>query len=125
MTSTICDGANFLRHTLLRTSPLLTCRVLIEDLILSDHMIFGEILVQRPLARETLHLPSQLTDKDFEYMRLKAKHHFDEIMHVLRNMPQALLLIIRYVLVLFQSSVQKLLWEDLRSALVVTAVEPV
>ena len=66
--------------------------------------------MQRPLARETLHLPSQLTDKDFEYMRLKAKHHFDEIMAVLRNMPQALLLIIRYVPVslLFQSSVQNL-----------------
>ncbi|KAI0217908.1 putative aarF domain-containing protein kinase 5 [Lamellibrachia satsuma] len=58
-------------------------------------LIFSEILVQRPLARDTLHLPSQLTEKDFEYMTKKAKHHFDEIMAVLRTMPQAMLLIIR------------------------------
>ena len=42
-------------------------------------------------------MPSQLTAKDFEYMSERAKEHFDEIIDVLRNMPQAMLLIIRYV----------------------------
>ena len=42
-------------------------------------------------------MPSQLTTKDFEYMNEQAKEHFDEIIDVLRNMPQAMLLIIRYV----------------------------
>lgn len=57
--------------------------------------VFCEILIQRPLARDTLHLPSKLTEKDLEHMRQKALNHFDIIMQVLKEMPRQLLLIIR------------------------------
>ena len=62
--------------------------------------VFCEILIQRPLARETIHLPSKLTEKDLEYMRQRAANHFDIIMQVLKEMPRQLLLIIRYYILL-------------------------
>jgi len=61
----------------------------------SDHQVFCEILVQRPVARSTIHLPSRLTAADLEYMRVMAQQHFDKIMSVLKQMPRPMLLIIR------------------------------
>jgi len=60
-----------------------------------DHRIFCEILVQRPVARSTIYLPSQMTAEDLEYMRVMAQQHFDKIMAVLKDMPRPMLLIIR------------------------------
>jgi len=61
----------------------------------SDHQIFCEILVQRPVARSTIYLPSRMTAEDLEYMRVMAQQHFDKIMAVLKDMPRPMLLIIR------------------------------
>ena len=60
-----------------------------------DYQIFCEILVQRPVARSTIHLPSVMTASDLEYMRVMAQQHFDKIMAVLKDMPRPMLLIIR------------------------------
>ena len=64
---------------------------------ISDNEIFCEILVQRPIARMSMHLPSKMTEKDIEHMKIQAKEHFDKIMVVLKDMPKPLLLMIRYV----------------------------
>jgi len=60
-----------------------------------DYQIFCEILVQRPVARSTIYLPSRMTAADLEYMRVMAQQHFDKIMAVLKGMPRPMLLIIR------------------------------
>ena len=65
--------------------------------------VFCEILIQRPLARDTLHLPSMLTEKELEHMRQKAANHFDIIMQCLKEMPRQLLLIIRYLIMLINA----------------------
>lgn len=61
----------------------------------TDYKIFCEILLQRPVVRSTVHLPSRMTEKDLEYMRVMAQQHFDKIMAVLKHMPRPMLLIIR------------------------------
>lgn len=66
-----------------------------SQLGVTDYMIFCEILLQRPVMRTTVHLPSQMTAKDLEYMRVMAQQHFDKIMAVLKEMPRPMLLIIR------------------------------
>lgn len=71
-----------------------------SNIFLDKTDVFCEILVQRPLTRETLHLPSKLTEQDLEHMRKRALHHFDIIMQVLKEMPRQLLLIIRYTVLL-------------------------
>jgi len=62
----------------------------------ADYQVFCEILVQRPVARSTIYLPSRMTAQDLEYMRVMAQQHFDRIMAVLKDMPRPMLLIIRY-----------------------------
>ena len=64
---------------------------------ISDSAIFCEIIVQRPITRMSMHLPSKMTEKDIEHMKVQAKEHFDKIMVVLKEMPKPLLLMIRYV----------------------------
>ncbi|KAK2149688.1 hypothetical protein LSH36_442g03031 [Paralvinella palmiformis] len=49
----------------------------------------------RPIARMSMHLPSKMTEKDIEHMKIQAKEHFDKIMVVLKDMPKPLLLMIR------------------------------
>ncbi|CAC5395545.1 ADCK [Mytilus coruscus] len=66
-----------------------------KELGVDDYHVLGEIIVQRPIQRETLHLPNKLSDEDLEYIRLRAQQHFDSIMIVLKEMPRSLLLIIR------------------------------
>ena len=66
------------------------------QLSLDKTEIFCEILVQRPITRDTFHLPSRLTEKELEQIRIRAAEHFDLIMQVLKEMPRQLLLIIRY-----------------------------
>jgi len=62
---------------------------------LSDYQVFCEILVQRPVTRSTIYLPSRMTAADLEYMQVMAQQHFDKIMAVLKDMPRPMLLIIR------------------------------
>jgi hypothetical protein len=66
--------------------------------VVSDHLVFCEILVQRPIGRPTMHLPSRMTDADLAYMAHMAQQRFDQIMDVLKHMPTPLLLIIRWVM---------------------------
>ena len=61
-----------------------------------DYAVFCEILVQRPIQRQTLHLPSRMTAEDLTHMRVMAQQHFDQIMAVLKDMPRCLLLVIRW-----------------------------
>ena len=63
----------------------------------TDYNVFGEILVQRPIKRQTIHLPNKMTDEDLEYIRITAQNHFDTIMNVLKHMPRSLLLVVRLV----------------------------
>nr|KAI8763515.1 hypothetical protein BgiMline_006451 [Biomphalaria glabrata] len=60
-----------------------------------DAELFCEILVQRPIKRRTVFLPTAMTSSDIEYMQEMASKHFDKIMVVLREMPSNLLLVIR------------------------------
>ncbi|XP_074644824.1 putative aarF domain-containing protein kinase 5 isoform X2 [Tubulanus polymorphus] len=66
-----------------------------KQLGVDDYHIFAEVIVQRPIKRDTLRLPSQMTDEDLKYMRTAVQHHFDEIVVVLRDMPKPMLLFIR------------------------------
>ena len=61
-----------------------------------DFRLFCEILVQRPIQRPTLFLPSSMTEADLAHMRVMAQQHFDQIMAVLKDMPRCLLLVIRW-----------------------------
>ncbi|XP_060065655.1 uncharacterized aarF domain-containing protein kinase 5-like isoform X2 [Ylistrum balloti] len=65
------------------------------ELGVEDHVIFGEILLQRPVLRRSFHLPNRMTDKDLEHMRIMAQKHFDKIMAVLKDMPRTMLLLVR------------------------------
>ncbi|XP_025114972.1 uncharacterized aarF domain-containing protein kinase 5-like isoform X2 [Pomacea canaliculata] len=65
------------------------------DLGVKDYRLFCEILVQRPIKRHTVYLPSRMTESDLAYMRKMAQDHFDQIMKVLKDMPRCLLLVIR------------------------------
>ena len=72
-----------------------TALQMIDCNVCSDHQVFCEILVQRPVSRSTIYLPSRMTARDLEYMRVMAQQHFDKIMAVLKDMPRPMLLIIR------------------------------
>ena len=65
--------------------------------LLTDHSIFCEILVQRPISRSGLRLPSRMSADDINYMKNMAQNHFDQIMEVLKDMPRPMLLLIRYL----------------------------
>ncbi|CAH1797749.1 unnamed protein product [Owenia fusiformis] len=66
-----------------------------NDLGVEDFFVFCEILVQRPIARTSFHLPSRMTEEDLEYMAKMAAQRFDKIMIVLKEMPRPMLLMIR------------------------------
>ncbi|XP_014787605.1 uncharacterized aarF domain-containing protein kinase 5 [Octopus bimaculoides] len=61
----------------------------------SNHAVFCEILVQRPVVRNSIRLPSRMTPEDIDEMKTNVVHHFDEIMQVLKEMPCTLILVIR------------------------------
>ncbi|KAH8862530.1 putative aarF domain-containing protein kinase 5 [Schistosoma japonicum] len=62
-----------------------------------DWSTFGEIILQRPWRRQTIRLPSQLSEADKAYLRATAMEHFDRVMSVLEQMPRPMLLFIRQV----------------------------
>ncbi|KAH8019097.1 hypothetical protein HPB51_016735 [Rhipicephalus microplus] len=61
----------------------------------NDYPIFCEILMQRPLKRQTLHLRNQLSSEDVAYMRTMVQDHFDEVMDCIRSLPRPMLLVFR------------------------------
>lgn len=63
---------------------------------LSDYYVFAEMLMQRPIERETLLLPMALTKADVIYMQNMAAQQMDRIMAALKSMPRSLLLVFRY-----------------------------
>lgn len=61
----------------------------------SNYAAFCEILVQRPVTRESVKLPARLTPEEMEKMKNHVVNHFDEIMQVLKEMPRTMILVIR------------------------------
>ncbi|CAL8100513.1 unnamed protein product [Calicophoron daubneyi] len=66
-----------------------------EALGVKDWSTFGEVILQKPWHRITLHIPAHITDADRAYMRKSAAERFDRIMSVLQQMPRPMLLFIR------------------------------
>ncbi|XP_037502032.1 uncharacterized aarF domain-containing protein kinase 5 isoform X1 [Rhipicephalus sanguineus] len=67
------------------------------ELGVSNYPIFCEILMQRPLKRQTLHLRNQLSSEDVAYMRTMVQNHFDEVMDCIRSLPRPMLLVFRNI----------------------------
>jgi len=57
--------------------------------------LFCEILLMRPLKRDTFVLPLRMSKEDVAYMGKMASEHFDGIMEAIKSMPRAMLLIFR------------------------------
>ncbi|KAF7261403.1 hypothetical protein EG68_01430 [Paragonimus skrjabini miyazakii] len=66
-----------------------------SQLGVKDWSTFGEVLLQKPWRRRTLHLSAQLTEADRAYLRATAAAHFDRVMSVLQEVPRPMLLFIR------------------------------
>lgn len=66
------------------------------NLFVSDAFLFAEILMQRPLKLHKYQLKLSLSDEDMKYMTAMARERFDKITLALRQMPNNLLLVIRY-----------------------------
>ncbi|XP_060538156.1 uncharacterized aarF domain-containing protein kinase 5 isoform X1 [Pantherophis guttatus] len=62
-----------------------------------DYFLFCEMLLQRPINMAELALSNVMTQEETAYMRDMAKHHFDCIMRVLRNLPRSMLLVFRNI----------------------------
>lgn len=73
---------------------------------LIEYVLFAEMLLQRPLVKQSLISWSslnQLSDQDLQYMQDQAAQRFDKIMANLQSMPRAMVLTIRYKVVLVGS----------------------
>ncbi|KFM76572.1 putative aarF domain-containing protein kinase 5, partial [Stegodyphus mimosarum] len=68
-----------------------------SQLGVKDYYLFCEILMQRPLNRNQLHIPNRLTDEEAKYMKKMAQEHFDSIMVVIRSLPLPMLLVFRNI----------------------------
>uniref|UniRef100_A0A8D2LQZ2 AarF domain containing kinase 5 n=1 Tax=Varanus komodoensis TaxID=61221 RepID=A0A8D2LQZ2_VARKO len=62
-----------------------------------DYFLFCELLLQRPINMAELALSNILTQEEAAYMQDMAKHHFDRIMRVLKDLPRSMLLVFRNV----------------------------
>ncbi|XP_075529567.1 aarF domain containing kinase 5 isoform X2 [Dermacentor variabilis] len=67
------------------------------ELGVANYPIFCEILMQRPLQRQTFRLRNQLSSEDVAYMRTMVQNHFDEVMDCIRSLPRPMLLIFRNI----------------------------
>lgn len=65
------------------------------ELGVTNYPIFCEILMQRPLQRQTFRLRNQLSSEEVAYMRTMVQNHFDEVMDCIRSLPRPMLLIFR------------------------------
>ncbi|XP_039186097.1 uncharacterized aarF domain-containing protein kinase 5 isoform X2 [Crotalus tigris] len=62
-----------------------------------DYFLFCEMLLQRPINMAELAMSNVLNPAESAYMRDMAKHHFDCIMRVLRDLPRSMLLVFRNI----------------------------
>ncbi|XP_032079283.1 uncharacterized aarF domain-containing protein kinase 5 isoform X2 [Thamnophis elegans] len=62
-----------------------------------DYLVFCEMLLQRPINMAELVLSNVLTAEETAYMRDMAKHRFDCVMRVLRDLPRSMLLVFRNI----------------------------
>lgn len=67
------------------------------ELGVTNYPIFCEILMQRPLQRQTFRLRNQLSSEEVAYMRTMVQNHFDEVMDCIRSLPRPMLLIFRNI----------------------------
>ncbi|XP_025915350.1 uncharacterized aarF domain-containing protein kinase 5, partial [Apteryx rowi] len=67
------------------------------ELGVKDYFLFCEILMQRPIHMGQLALANVLTREETAYMQDMAKHHFERIMRVLRDLPRPMLLVFRNI----------------------------
>uniref|UniRef100_A0A023GFI0 ABC1 atypical kinase-like domain-containing protein n=1 Tax=Amblyomma triste TaxID=251400 RepID=A0A023GFI0_AMBTT len=67
------------------------------ELGVANYPIFCEILMQRPLQRQTFRLRNQLSSEDVAYMRNMVQSHFDEVMECIRSLPRPMLLVFRNI----------------------------
>ncbi|XP_038249469.1 uncharacterized aarF domain-containing protein kinase 5 isoform X1 [Dermochelys coriacea] len=67
------------------------------DLGVKDYFLFCEILMQRPIHMGQLRLANILTREETLYMQAMARHHFDRIMQVLKDLPRPMLLVFRNI----------------------------
>ncbi|XP_068789662.1 uncharacterized aarF domain-containing protein kinase 5 isoform X1 [Struthio camelus] len=67
------------------------------ELGVKDYFLFCEILMQRPIHMGQLALANVLTREETAYMQDMAKHHFERIMQVLRDLPRPMLLVFRNI----------------------------
>ncbi|XP_077542376.1 aarF domain containing kinase 5 isoform X3 [Haemaphysalis longicornis] len=63
----------------------------------NDYPIFCEILMQRPLQRQTFRLRNQLSSEEVAYMRTMVQSHFDDVMDCIRSLPRPMLLVFRNI----------------------------
>nr|XP_020670554.1 uncharacterized aarF domain-containing protein kinase 5 [Pogona vitticeps] len=62
-----------------------------------DYFLFCELLLQRPINMASLALANLLTREETAYMQDMAKHRFDRIMKVLKDLPRSMLLVFRNI----------------------------
>ncbi|CAM4492290.1 unnamed protein product [Lepidochelys olivacea] len=67
------------------------------ELGVKDYFLFCEILMQRPIHMGQLRLANILTREETLYMQAMARHHFDRIMQVLKDLPRPMLLVFRNI----------------------------
>ncbi|CAM5107386.1 unnamed protein product [Natator depressus] len=67
------------------------------ELGVKDYFLFCEILMQRPIHTGQLRLANILTREETLYMQAMARHHFDRIMQVLKDLPRPMLLVFRNI----------------------------
>ncbi|XP_067416243.1 uncharacterized aarF domain-containing protein kinase 5 isoform X2 [Emydura macquarii macquarii] len=72
-------------------------RVGAAELGVKDYFLFCEILMQRPIHMGQLKLSNILTREETRYMQDMARHHFDRIMQVLKDLPRPMLLVFRNI----------------------------
>uniref|UniRef100_A0A8C3S0C3 AarF domain containing kinase 5 n=1 Tax=Chelydra serpentina TaxID=8475 RepID=A0A8C3S0C3_CHESE len=72
-------------------------KVCSAELGVKDYFLFCEILMQRPIHMGQLRLANILTREETLYMQTMARHHFDRIMQVLKDLPRPMLLVFRNI----------------------------
>ncbi|XP_058668537.1 uncharacterized aarF domain-containing protein kinase 5 [Ammospiza caudacuta] len=68
-----------------------------EELGVKDYLLFSEMLLQRPLSRDSRLLGGHLSAEEREYMRSMAARRFPHVVQVLRQLPRPMLLVFRNI----------------------------
>ncbi|KAM6148282.1 putative aarF domain-containing protein kinase 5 [Rhynchocyon petersi] len=62
-----------------------------------DHLLFSEMLMQRPVRLGRLWRSHLLSREEMSYMQDMARDHFEDIMRVLKALPRPMLLVLRNI----------------------------